>query len=64
MHGATIADSGVAQELNQAGGAPLHTEHTRPKVIVNLETSPEMACGTRLPRIRENIRIESPNVYV
>ena len=32
VHGATIADSGVAQELNQAGGAPLHTEQasTRP----------------------------------
>ena len=26
VHGATIADSGVAQELIQAGGAPLHTE--------------------------------------
>ena len=32
VHGATIADSEVAQELNQAGGAPLHTEQagTRP----------------------------------
>ena len=29
VRGATVADSGVAQELDRAGGAPLHTEQAR-----------------------------------
>ena len=50
MYGATIADSGVAQELNQAAGAPLYTEQASARPASDEQLALHIvACGLDAP---------------